>query len=434
MKTTVVTIAGPDHRMDLAVSAETPVGQLIPTFVELAVDQPPGENGREPVWQVAPAGRPPLPEDRTLAELGVADGSVLVLTEARPAAEALPRAAEVHRAPPPPRPLRGRTRDALPERLGTGTRLSAALRAFFGLDEADAAPPPQSAPAQLTLPAKRTPVERFRTSWRETDYHARLERRILAPRLNRCATIAIVSPKGGVGKTTITALLGSMFARLRRDRVVAVDTNPDYGSLGRTLTPEHRVFVDDLLDVLDQPQLTVTQLDGNLGRGLDGLMVLPAPTDPVRMAELDEGAYKRVILRLQDLVGILVLDCGTGLQEPAARAALATADQIVLVSDAEPATASLVAEAADLLRSAGPALVLMVNKLPPKHARLDLDALGRMIPDASALLTMQADPALASRLSTGGFSWEDAAAAWQTEVRELAVVLAEQWRQLGLAV
>ena len=47
------------------------------------------------------------------------------------------------------------------------------------------------------------------------------------------------------------------------------------------------------------------------------------------------------------MVGVIVLDSGTGLHEPAARAALATADQVLLVSDGEPATASLVAEAAE---------------------------------------------------------------------------------------
>jgi len=46
-------------------------------------------------------------------------------------------------------------------------------------------------------------------------------------------TIAVVSPKGGLGKTSTTALLGSLLARVRHERMVAVDTNPDYGSLGR---------------------------------------------------------------------------------------------------------------------------------------------------------------------------------------------------------
>src|ERR687886_2795562 len=231
-------------------------------------------------------------------------------------------------------------------------------------------------------------MERARVAWRDSDYLTRLDRAIAAPRLNRCATIAVVSPKGGVGKTTLTVLLGSLLARVRRDRIVAVDTNPDYGSLGRTLTPEHGVYVDDLVDVLDRPDLSVTALDQHLGRAFEGLMVLPAPTDPQRMAQLDEPAYRRVIERLQSLVGVLVLDCGTGLQEPAARAAQACADQIILVSDAHPSTASLVTEAAELLRTAGPPMTLVVNRMPPpRQARIDLDGLERLLPHAPPLIT-----------------------------------------------
>jgi MinD-like ATPase involved in chromosome partitioning or flagellar assembly len=77
------------------------------------------------------------------------------------------------------------------------------------------------------------------------------------------------------------------------------------------------------------------------------------------MARLDEHSHRRVIERLQSLVGILVLDYGTGLQEPAAQA---TADQTLLVSDAQPATASLVAEAARLLGTVGPPLTLVVTR------------------------------------------------------------------------
>ena len=134
-------------------------------------------------------------------------------------------------------------------------------------------------------------------------------------------TIAVVSPKGGVGKSTTTALLGSLLAFLRRDRVVAVDTNPDWGSLGRRLVPDHPVFIDDLLaGPLKDGQLTPTQLDAQLGRGPDGLMVAPAPTDPDRGEALDEAAYRTLFARLGELVGTLVLDCGTGLKSPAARA------------------------------------------------------------------------------------------------------------------
>src|SRR6185295_3110480 len=330
------------------------------------------------------------------------------------------------------------TREALPSRLGRGSRFWRSTKAF--LDSPDPEPPDPKAVAPapssrelLTRPDAPSARQRARFHWRETEYLGRLDRQIVAPRLMRCATIAVVSPKGGVGKTTLTALLGSLLASTRRDRIVAVDTNPDYGSLGRQLTPDHDVFVDDLVDILDRPDLSVTGLDQHLGRAFGGLMVLPAPTDPVRMARLDEDAYARVILRLQSLVGILVLDCGTGLQEPAARAAQAAADQIILVSDAQPATASLVADAAGLLSTVGPPLTLVVNKMPAnaKEARIDLDGLEELVPDAHGLVTIEDDQRAAQRIAAVEVAWLDAPETWQRSVRELAVALEADWPALG---
>src|SRR4051794_16871220 len=439
-QTCAVTIAGPDGRMDVVVPARTPIGELIPTFVELGAGEAPDPGAPQPVWSVAPPGSGPLPLDRTLADCGIADGAVLTLTHLRSERQAPPVPRSVHRPEPHRGSPRERTTAALPERLAGTQRMSLAVQAFFGHEPEEpvleSALPAGGSPRDvLTKPQQRSASERAKRSWRETDYEARLGNAIRAPRLIRCATIAVVSPKGGVGKTTLTALLGSLLARERQDRIVAVDTNPDYGSLGRQLTPDHDVYVDDLVDVLDRPDLSVTALDQHLGRAFEGLMVLPAPTDPERMARLDEHAYRRVIERLQSLVGILVLDCGTGLQEPAARAAQATADQIVLVSGAQPATASLVAEAAGLLSTVGPPLTLVVNKLPTstKEARIDLDGLEELVPDASGLVTIEDDQRAAQRVAAGDFNWQDAPETWQRSVRELAVALEADWPALGLA-
>jgi MinD-like ATPase involved in chromosome partitioning or flagellar assembly len=440
MNTCAVTIAGPDRRVDLVVSTETPIADLIPTFVELSMDDAPPDNGRSPVWTVAQPGHQPLPLDRTLGQCGVADGAVLALTELRSAAMAPPKPAEVDRTVETTRrgTPRERTLAALPEELSGSERVGRAIKAFFGYEEEppiveSPEPATQSKRELLTKPQHRSARERARASWRESDYEARLDRAIEAPRLTRCATIAVVSPKGGVGKTTLTVLLGSLLARVRRDRIVAVDTNPDFGSLGRTLTPDHQVFVDDLGDVLEQPDLSVTALDRHLGRAFEGLMVLPAPTDPSRMAQLNEESYRRVISRLQTMVGVLVLDCGTGLQEPAARAAQAAADQIMLLSDAHPATASLVAEAAELLRTAGPPLTLVVNKMPRRRdTRLDLSGLETLVPDAHGLITLDEDLRSATKVAAGDYSWDDAPPQWRRAIRELAVSLQADWPSLGI--
>ena len=438
MNTCAVTIAGPDRRVDLVVSTETPISELIPTFVELSTEEELEAGTRAAVYSVAAPGQQPLPLDRTLGQCGVADGAVLALTEVRPQAAAPPKPAETRRPEVRRGTPRERTRATLPDELTKGQRFGAAVKAYLGYEEEppiveSPVPAPESNRDVLTRPEQRSAGERWRASWQETDYESRLDRMIAAPRLTRCATIAVVSPKGGVGKTTLTVLLGSLLARVRRDRIVAVDTNPDFGSLGRTLTPDHQVFVDDLEDVLAQPDLSVTALDRHLGRAFEGLMVLPAPTDPSRMAQLNEDSYARVIARLQTMVGVLVLDCGTGLQEPAARAAQAAADQLVLISDAHPSTASLVAEAAELLRTVGPPMTLVVNKMPRKRdARLDLDGLERLVPDAHGLITLDEDQRSATRVAGGDYSWDEAPEPWRRSIRELAVSLQAGWPALGV--
>ncbi len=287
-------------------------------------------------------------------------------------------------------------------------------------------------PAQLMVARRAGRLVRSRERWRGSAYEHRLERMIQVPQLRRCVTIAVMSPKGGVGKTTVSALLGTLFAMLRRDRVVAVDSNPDFGSLGRCLTPDHDVFVDDVLEVLDGDEVTATALDANLGRAVHGLMVLPAPNQPSRMALLDEAAYARVVTRLQGMVGMVLLDCGTGLHDPADRAALRTADQVLLVTDADPSTASLVAEAAGLLKQQGVPTWLVVNRMTPA-SRLKVSSLEACVPHARGLLVLPEHEVGAARVVGGAFDWRDAPPAWRRAVREMAAVLVADWPALGVA-
>ena len=289
-------------------------------------------------------------------------------------------------------------------------------------------------PADLTVSHAPTRAERARAAWRDSDYLGRLDQLIAGPRLRRCATVAVVSPKGGVGKTTVSALLGTLLSLLRRDPVVAVDTNPDFGSLGRVLAPDQSWYVDDLARLIaEQDGLSLTALEARLGPAVHGLLVVPAPTDPVRMAALDERAYRQVITRLKDFFGVIVLDCGTGLQDEASVAAVAASDHVVLITDAQPATASLVAESAGLVLSSGRPMTVVVNRMPARGARLDLARLSHYLPDARGLIVVPDEPAAAARLAAGSFDWRDAPGTWQRAVREVAAVITADWQRIGLA-
>ena len=73
-------------------------------------------------------------------------------------------------------------------------------------------------------------------------------RRTVSAQWGQCRRIAVVNGKGGVGKTSATALLSAVFGREGGGGVLAWDNNPTRGSLGwRTESAGHDATVQDLL-------------------------------------------------------------------------------------------------------------------------------------------------------------------------------------------
>lgn len=96
----------------------------------------------------------------------------------------------------------------------------------------------------------------------------------------------------------------------------------------------------------------------------------------------------------------------------------------MLVTDGEPDTASLVAEAAERrLAPYAPALVLVVNKLD-RSSRVDVTALERRIDFADGLVLVPSNRVGADALHGSRFAWNHAPSCWQTALRELAALLA----------
>jgi len=157
-----------------------------------------------------------------------------------------------------------------------------------------------------------------------------LERRLRTP-ITGSRRVVVMSRKGGVGKTTISLALGSTFAMLRGDRVIAVDANPDAGNLAHRVAPPHDRTITDVLRDLDDITSYADLRRYTAQAEESRLEVLASDDDPRIWNALDRNDYHRLIELLDRFYNLIVLDTGTGILDSANQGLLTEADQIVLV-------------------------------------------------------------------------------------------------------
>jgi putative peptide zinc metalloprotease protein len=161
---------------------------------------------------------------------------------------------------------------------------------------------------------------------REDDLLARVRTRIDGSR-----RIVVLSRKGGAGKTTTTLMLGQTFATHRGDRVVALDANPDAGSLGMRLPRETHYSATDLLaqrawvDRYSQIR-TFTSQDP-----VSRLEVVASDDDPRISLALGADDYRQLVDTLDRHYNLVLVDTGTGILDDAIQGILEEADQLVVV-------------------------------------------------------------------------------------------------------
>ncbi|MCG6493675.1 MinD/ParA family protein [Kitasatospora sp. A2-31] len=147
-----------------------------------------------------------------------------------------------------------------------------------------------------------------------------------------CYRIAVISLKGGVGKTTTTTALGATLASERQDKVIAIDANPDAGTLGRRVKRQTGATIRDLVTAIphlrsymDIRQFTSQDLHS-------GLEILANDVDPAVSTTFNDSDYRQVIDVLGRQYPIILTDSGTGLLYSAMRGVLDLADQLIIVS------------------------------------------------------------------------------------------------------
>jgi MinD-like ATPase involved in chromosome partitioning or flagellar assembly len=155
--------------------------------------------------------------------------------------------------------------------------------------------------------------------------------------------VPVLTRKGGVGKTTVTALLGMALADVREDRVIAIDANPDRGTLAERVPDGSDATVRDV--VRRAHAITeFTEFSKLVSRDETRLDVLASDTDPHLSEAFGADDYNVVADLAARFYSIVLTDCGTGIVHSVMRATLQRADSIVVVSGGSVDEAQLASE------------------------------------------------------------------------------------------
>jgi len=195
--------------------------------------------------------------------------------------------------------------------------------------------------------------------------------------LRGCHRIAVLSLKGGVGKTTVTATLGATLASVRGDRVIAVDANPDRGTLSQKVPLETPATVRHLLRDAEGIE-AYSDVRAYTSQGASRLEVLASESDPAVSEAFSSEDYTRTLEVLERFYSLVLTDCGTGLMHSAMAAVLAKADALIVISSGSVDGARSASATLDWLDAHGHEdlvrdSIAVINAVRPRSGKVDMN-------------------------------------------------------------
>jgi septum site-determining protein MinD len=143
--------------------------------------------------------------------------------------------------------------------------------------------------------------------------------------------IVVTSGKGGVGKTTTTANIGTALA-LSGKKVCLVDTDIGLRNLDVVMGLENRIIFDIVDVVTEQCRLEQALIKD---KRFDHLYMLPASQTKDKSA-LTPEAVRKIVESLKQQFDFVIIDCPAGIEQ-GFKIAIAGADKAIIVTNPEAA-------------------------------------------------------------------------------------------------
>lgn len=262
-----------------------------------------------------------------------------------------------------------------------------------------------------------------------------LDRRIAAPLAGGARFVPVLSRKGGVGKTTVTTLLGMALADARDDRVIAVDANPDRGTLAERIARTSGKTVRDLVRTSGDV-VGFNDLSNIVARDETRLDVVASDSDPRVSEAFSDVDYRSVATLAAHYYSVVLTDTGTGIVHSVMEATLELADQLVIVAGLSVDEARLASETLTWLETNGYAdkvrgAVVVLNNARPGTPLVQLAELeAHFRTRVRAVVRMPYD----AHIATGSaITFRDLDSATRDAARELAATVVEGLRTLAPA-
>ncbi|MGH8907292.1 MAG: MinD/ParA family ATP-binding protein [Egibacteraceae bacterium] len=241
--------------------------------------------------------------------------------------------------------------------------------------------------------------------------------------------IAVISTKGGVGKTSTTINLGHTFAAFRGDRVVALDGNPDAGSLAYRIRRETRATIVELLaDLVEGRIHSCGDIRRLTSQASSRLEVIASPDDPRASKSLSIQDYQQVLGLLRRYFTLILADCGTGILDPVTQGIVSSAEQLLVVTSPSIDAARAVSFMLSWLTEHGHAplvdnAIVVMNAVPPRMGPVNLPEIERhFVQRVRAVVRIPWDPHLEAGART---DLEDLAPATRDAYVHLAATVSE---------